>query len=216
LNAGFRLPLSNGSDHPARVVGCVRAYVKIDGEFSYRGWIDGLRKKRSFVTSGPLLLVTVNDAGIGEEVQVKQGEDVTIRVQAISRRPIGRVQIVSNSEVLKEQTIPGHEGKIEFTMKADKSRWVVARCSDGKGWDLIENTIVKPGRALTAAVYVLVDGKRIFDLETAEGMAQRVQSHGKHIEKNALFENDEQRKEAVDVFVKADEAYQRLMEGEEK
>jgi hypothetical protein len=57
LDAGFRIPLTNGSDHPARIVGCARAYVKVDNEFSYARWIEGIRKGRTFVTSGPLLFL---------------------------------------------------------------------------------------------------------------------------------------------------------------
>ena len=46
LDCGFKLPLTNGSDHPARVAGCARAYVKVDDSFSYENWIEGIRRCR--------------------------------------------------------------------------------------------------------------------------------------------------------------------------
>jgi hypothetical protein len=36
LDCGFEIPLSNGSDHPARVAGCARVYVKTEAPFIYR------------------------------------------------------------------------------------------------------------------------------------------------------------------------------------
>ena len=57
LNCGFNLPASAGTDCflnriRSRVPGGDRAYVRIDGPFSYENWIEGLRAGRSFVTSG--------------------------------------------------------------------------------------------------------------------------------------------------------------------
>ena len=70
LECGFQLPLSNGSDHPARVVGCARVYVKTKLPFTYANWIDGLRQNRTFTTSGPLLFLEVNGHDIGDVIDV--------------------------------------------------------------------------------------------------------------------------------------------------
>jgi hypothetical protein len=57
LNSGYRLQPSAGTAsgvHPVPV-GFGRVYVQLPEGFHYRGWIDGLRQGRSFVTTGPML-----------------------------------------------------------------------------------------------------------------------------------------------------------------
>ena len=62
LNCGFRLQPTAGTAsgvHPVPL-GYSRVYVQLDGPFSGTAWIDGLRRGRSFVTNGPMLLATVD------------------------------------------------------------------------------------------------------------------------------------------------------------
>ena len=63
LNCGFRLPASAGTDVflnrlRGRLPGGDRAYVRLDGAFSYDAWVKGLKAGRSFVTNGPMLEFT--------------------------------------------------------------------------------------------------------------------------------------------------------------
>ena len=91
LNSGFHIGLTNGSDHPARVAGCVRAYVRVDGPFTYERWIDGLRKSRTFVTSGPLVFLHVNGADIGDTLRVTRNQQLHLeaaRDVSCSRRHV--------------------------------------------------------------------------------------------------------------------------------
>ena len=46
------------SDERELLPGSDRAYVKIEGDFSYDGWVKGLKAGRSFVTNGPILEFT--------------------------------------------------------------------------------------------------------------------------------------------------------------
>jgi len=208
---GFRLPLTNGSDHPARVVGCVRVYVKVDGKFTYLGWVNGIRDKRTFISSGPLLFLDVNGGDIGDEINVAKGETITVKARAVSRRPIGNLQIVSNGEIVKETIIEGKEGEIELKMPADKSRWFAARCSNSDTFEFLPNTIVQEDVAHTSGIYVLVDDKRIFDKKTAELFMKIVSAHATSIEKKALFDNNEQRQESVDVMARGAAVYEKML-----
>ena len=79
LECGFQLPLSNGSDHPARVVGCARVYVKTRLPFSYANWIDGLRQNRTFTTSGPLLFLEVNGREVGDVIEASSDTPLTAK-----------------------------------------------------------------------------------------------------------------------------------------
>ena len=68
LNCGFDMKPTAGTAsgvHPVPL-GYGRVYVKIDGAFSYAKWVEGLLAGRSFVTTGPMLLVSVEDGGEGK------------------------------------------------------------------------------------------------------------------------------------------------------
>ncbi len=202
LDCGFRLPLTNGSDHPARTLGIARAYVKVDGPFTYARWIEGIRRGRTFTTSGPLLFLTVNDASIGDVIHTGAAENLNIKAKVISRDPIGRFQIVSNGEVLTEKFVDQSTAEIEMSIPANASRWIVARCSnrnDGRddfGFGNF-NAITGPGVAHTSPVYVQVDGRPRFNPAAAEYWAERMRLHSLEIKAEGRFANAAQRDEAV-------------------
>ena len=89
LNSGFHVGLTNGSDHPARVAGAVRAYVRTEGPFTYQHWLDGVRHGRTFVTSGPLVMLTVNGVEIGDTLYAAKGTSLRIVAQRRFAIPLG-------------------------------------------------------------------------------------------------------------------------------
>ncbi|MEQ8209448.1 MAG: CehA/McbA family metallohydrolase [Lacipirellulaceae bacterium] len=194
LDCGFHLPLTNGSDHPARVLGSARAYVKVDGDFTYEKWIEGIRQCRTFTTSGPLVFLEVNKSGIGETLEVSADETLRIRAEVISRRPIGSFQILSNGEVLKEINTAQSRAVLELTIPANESRWVVARCSPTDNYNAIEQV----DAAHTSAIYVNVDGEPRFVPKKAKRWISEMGKHIRDIEAKGHFANDSQRQEAID------------------
>lgn len=202
LDCGFRLPLTNGSDHPARTLGIARAYVKVDGEFSYQRWIEGIRLGRTFTTSGPLIFLTVNDANIGDVITAGARESLQIKARVVSRDPIGRFQIVSNGEVIAERETEATSAEIKVEIPAGTSRWIVARCSrrtDGRedfGFGNY-NAITGPGIAHTSPVYVEVDGRPRFDSAAADYWQDRMRLHLRDVESKGRFANKSQREEVV-------------------
>lgn len=194
LDCGFKLPLTNGSDHPARVIGCARAYVKVDGPFTYEKWIDGIRQCRTFTTSGPLLELAVNDADIGDTLNVDADEPLEVVVRARSRNPIGNLQVVSNGEVLASERVAERDGELRLEIPADKSSWIVARCAPDDDY----NAIHGPDIAHTSAVYVNVGGKPRIVREAAEVWISRMRQHVHDIRTKGRFLTDYQRQEAID------------------
>lgn len=202
LDCGFRLPLTNGSDHPARPLGIARAYVRFDGDFSYSNWINGIRKGRTFTTSGPLLFLTVNNAKIGDVIDVAETKTLSITAKAISKFPIGRLQIVSNQKVIREIESDQLQAELNIEVPADESRWIVARCSnrqDGRtdfGFGNF-NAITGPGIAHTSPIYVHVNGKPRFDAVAAAYWQDQMRLHLHDIQAKGRFADDQQRAEAV-------------------
>ncbi len=201
LNCGVRVPLGNGSDHPARLVGCARTYVKVQPHFTYDAWLDGIRAGRTFVTSGPLLVLKVNGSDVGSVLELKQGEPIKIELNALSRYPLGNLQIVSNGEVIKSVTTQDKSVSMSFDTTADKSRWFVARCSPNDEYTMIRTAedyhTARPHIAHTSAVYVHVAGRPVFIPEDAEFWLDRFQRHLEEIRTRGHFQNAEQREEAM-------------------
>ncbi len=202
LDCGFRIPLTNGSDHPARPLGIARAYVKIDGQFSYDRWIEGIRRGRTFTTSGPLLFLTVNEADIGDQIHAGPTQRLRIRAKVVSRDRVGTFQVLSNGEVLAEKVVDATTAVIDLEIPAQESRWIVARCSnrsEGRadfGFGNF-NAITGPGVAHTSPVYVQVDRTPRFNPDAAQYWIRRMREHSGEILVRGRFANDTQRKEAV-------------------
>ena len=208
LDCGFQLPLTNGSDHPARVAGCARAYVHIEGEFDYEKWIDGIRCGRTFTTSGPLVFLDVDGQGPGSVIVPDPDKRSQVRVRAISRFPLGRVQIVSNGEVLEEVETQARDATLECPLPLDTSRWVVARCSRNDRWNAIWDADV----AHTGAIYSHPEGKPVFKPEAARAWISRMQSHARDTLTRGRFANASQRSEATRYVEESIRRYRRMIE----
>lgn len=207
LDCGFQLPLTNGSDHPARIVGCARSYVQIDGPFDYEKWIDGIRRGRTFTTSGPLLFLTVDDHGPGSVVLSDKSQNHRVKLHAVSRFPLGHVQLLSNGVILKELETSEREVTLELDLQADESRWVVARCSRNGRW----NALWHPDIAHTSAVYVHQQGRSVFREEAALEWIQRIRSHSRDILLRGQFANTNQRNEALAYVQESVQRFERII-----
>lgn len=71
LNTGFRTRISGETDFPCITddqVGLARSYAKVDGQLTYRAWVDAVRDGRSYVSDGKSHLIDfkVNGVSVGE------------------------------------------------------------------------------------------------------------------------------------------------------
>ena len=208
LDCGFQLPLTNGSDHPARIAGCARAYVQIDGEFDYEKWIDGIRRGRTFTTSGPLLLLSVDGQGPGSVLDSRAGQMHHVQLEAFSRFPLGRVQILSNGKVVKELETDQNQVTLECVIPSDSSRWVVARCSRNETY----NALWHPDIAHTSAVYLHRDGIAVFREEAFREWMEKMRWHRRDVLAKGKFARESQRQEATEYVDQAIQRYERLLE----
>ena len=76
LSMGIKLTASAGSDMPwASTLGESRVYVHTGRPFTADGWFRAFKQGRTFVTNGPMLSLTANGAGPGEDVNVRANGD---------------------------------------------------------------------------------------------------------------------------------------------
>ena len=104
LNNGFRIPLVGGEDSitnlaKSRIIGQFRVYCQVGSRLSWKGWLESLVNGRSFTTNGPLLEVSVDNHGPGEEIRLSPGGG-SVRVKGSLRSivPIERVELVINGQ----------------------------------------------------------------------------------------------------------------------
>ncbi len=199
LNCGIHIGLSNGSDHPARVVGCARVYARMPRAsgrllpFTYARWLDAVRSGRTFTTSGPLLLLKVNGREPGDTLDVPAGAMLDVELRALSRDPLGVVEVVANGRVLKSVRTQGRRCTVRLRVRADESRWFCARASRNGVW----NAILSPDVAHTSAVYTRVGGREVMRADDARFYAANLQEHVRRLEAMGVFQSAEQRTRAV-------------------
>jgi hypothetical protein len=162
LNCGFRLPASAGTDVflnrlVSRLPGSDRAYVAIDGDFSYARWIEGLRAGRSFVTNGPFLEFSAGGQRPGGVVRCASPGKVKVMVRAWSHLPLRRAELVQDGQVIAARDFPA-DAKQEVAWEQEvpfaHSGWIALRAS-GPGH---ADNPVGEAYAHTSPVYVAIDG----------------------------------------------------------
>lgn len=131
LNCGLRLPASAGTDVflnriRSGLPGGDRAYVRLDGPFSYDAWVKGLKAGRSFVTNGPMLEFTANGKSPGETIVLAAPGEVRVKVKAEYAAPLSRIEVVNNGVVVAKGLLDGdgRSGSLDQALRIDKSGWL--------------------------------------------------------------------------------------------
>ncbi|MCB1235359.1 MAG: CehA/McbA family metallohydrolase [Verrucomicrobiae bacterium] len=220
LNCGLRVMPTAGTAsgvHPVPL-GFGRVYARMeDGDFTYEKWIQALRRGGTFVTTGPMLFVTVAERHPGETVKWslskrdgdrkkddddEKGEEgpgsgeVPVICRIESARPIRKCELIVNGEAT-ELEIGGrigarapHSAMIRAEVALKTSAWIAVRVF----------TETEDGRARfahTAPVWVEVEGKPLLPkVLEADYLLKRVEAE---IERN----EDVLSKEALEEFREA-------------
>ena len=164
LNCGFRLPAGAGTDAMANFaslrgpVGMNRVYVRTGARFDQRRLLDSLRAGRSFATNGPLLELTVNGQGLGDEVRLPApGAEISARVRLRSNVGIDHLELVVNGEP-REIPLAGDRRSVDTTVRlpVGRSGWILLRArSDSAEYPVLD---LYP-YATTSPVYLTVGGR---------------------------------------------------------
>ena len=157
LECGLRVPPSAGSgsgDSP-NPIGYNRAYVHVDGEFTYEKWWEGLRAGRVVVTNGPLLRPSVNGKLPGHMFRAAEGAEFELEIGLTLSTcdPISYLEIVKNGQV---------EHSVSFDQYAKKGRLPSLKFT-ASGWFLVRAVTDRPDTyrfAMTGPYYVEIGGKR--------------------------------------------------------
>jgi len=143
LDCGFQLRPTAGTAsgvHPVPL-GFGRVYVRLDQGLSAGAWLRGLSAGWSFVTTGPMLFVTLDGHDPGHRFQQSEpkARDYRLSGRAVSALPLGRIEIVVNGAVIRtlnpanRKTDHGsYESPIDEALLLDGSSWVAVRCFEDR------------------------------------------------------------------------------------
>lgn len=210
LNCGFRLRPTAGTAsgvHPVPL-GFGRVYVKLENGFNYEKWVRGLNEGRSFVTTGPMLLVKINNFEPGHIFSQPDRGTGTYSVAGVAQSayPLERIEIVVNGVVAKTlktqntQTASGAwSSRINEKIEVASSSWIAVRCFEARPDGRIRF-------AHTGPFHVEVEGKPLRPRKQEIGfLIKRMQEQ---IERNKQVLP----KEALDEYHRALKIYQKIAE----
>ena len=131
-NNGLKITPVGGEDsisnlQRSKLVGSVRTYVFTgDRGLDMQAWLDGMRAGHVFVSSGPLVELTVNKMRPGETVTLPTGGgtvEIEARVRSIT--PLETATLVFNGNVVEELPIGADRTRLDVrrTLRVTNSGW---------------------------------------------------------------------------------------------
>ena len=160
---GERFGVEDAPENPTRI-GNARFYTYIGGNLSYAAWKAGVEAGRTFVSSGPVVLIEVNGRRPGERLDVDEGTMLQIRAQAYGHAgqvPLDTLEIVGHGKVLARATAE-EQGQspdrlaLNLELPVKRGLWIAARTNAGR-----------LQTAHTTPVYVTVENGGFHNPETA-------------------------------------------------
>ncbi len=178
LNAGFRFPCVGASDYPAcRKLGDCLTFAHHAGTPTFAEWFRAAAEGRSFVSTGPLVLLEVDGSRPGDTIRkdAKGPLTVTAHVRVLCEvAPVTHVQLVAGGKVVHELEVPADQGKgnpieLKLPVELKASSWVAARAFS-------RSPAGEPdAEAHTNPVYVYFNGKAPHDQAAINTLVQRVE-----------------------------------------
>jgi len=173
LNCGFRLGVSGGSAIGVMPVpaGFHRVYASIEGPLSADKMWRAIKDGKSFVTSGPMLSLHVDEHEIGDTIAFDSSSRQTLSITTSVRsiHSLEALQIVRDGIVVATGVLTGDaadpilEAELTMAWKPNKSGWIASRALFRAPDGLLR-------QAHTSPIYVKVDDQPTTSAEDARYM----------------------------------------------
>jgi TolB protein len=174
LNNGLRITAIGGEDTIdnlaiMRLVGSVRTYAACDGGRAPTagGFWDGIQRGRAFVTTGPLVELTVGGKGAGDSLALAAPGAVEVRAWVRSITPLQRVTLIQNGRVVRELPLDSTRTRVDVTasVPVDRSGWLHLRAEGSAAERFPLDALY--AQAFTNPVWVTVGGQPVRDRASA-------------------------------------------------
>lgn len=180
LDLGYKLTALAGSDFPwcgpkVAQIGNARFYAYTGKPLSYPEWFAAVKAGRTFVTTGPMLLLTVNGKMPGDSVDVPRGGKLRIAAEAFGHKgqvPLRSLEVVGHGRVLGRASGGSPERMtVDLELPIEQGIWIAARCEAGAGQI-----------AHTTPVYVSSGGAGFHNPQSFKRNAEIVEGYLKEVE----------------------------------
>ncbi len=170
----FKVTAVGGEDsisnlHATPLLGSMRTYVATPGgSLTMDGWFQGLREGRAYVSSGPLIDLSVEGEAPGGSVNLESAGALTVQGRVWSITPLLRAELVWNGEVVRTYEFDGERKALEIhdLIEVEGSGWAHLRVEGDpdERWPLDASY----AQAFTNPVWVYVNGQPIRSAEAAD------------------------------------------------
>jgi len=217
LNNGLRVTAVGGEDsissmHASKLVGSARTYVHTGVRgLNADAWFEHLRRGNAFVSTGPLVELTINGRRPGESIAgAASGGQVEVAAQVRSITPLATVTLVFNGEVIDKIPLSTDRKSAEYkkSLRVTRSGWYHLRAEGTPEERFPLDTSF--AQAFTNPVWVVVGDQPIRNRAAAEYCLKWIDQLQKQAEAWPGWRSD---KEKAHVFAQFDEAravYRRL------
>ena len=218
LNNGLTATAVGGEDsisnlHRSKLVGSVRTYVYTGGKgLTMEAWLEGLRNGNAFVSTGPLVELTVNGRIPGEEVELAASGTVELQGRVRSITPLDKAYIVFNGEVVEEIPFTGDRLELDLSKSypVSGSGWFHLRV-EGKNeerFPLDANFAL----GFTNPVWVTVAGQPVRNRASAEYSIRWIDKLRAMAEEWPGWRSDKEREHVFAQFDEARQIYQGFLD----
>jgi hypothetical protein len=208
LNCGFRVTATAGEDsilslHATAILGSSRLYAYLGEKLDWPGWVEAIRKGRTFVTNGPLVRTTINGEIPGAEIELPAaGGEVVVEGRVDSIVPLEKVEIFQNSEVV--ETIPWPAGRRDLSFSRripiSESSWISVRASARKMLHPIDDSFVV---GETGPTYVLCGDQRIRSRADAEYFVEWIDDISEQAKAHPGWRSEKEKEHVLSQFGEA-------------
>jgi TolB protein len=145
LNLGIPIALSAGSDvmndlYRTMAVGATRVYVKPQGEPTFENYLKALKEGRSFVSTGPQIVFSVEDYEVGEIIKSNK-KKAKWKLEVYSPVPYEKVELFVNGVVVDmKKSKNGNSETYSGSIEIPKGGWITARVSGSNSeWPMMDS-----------------------------------------------------------------------------
>ncbi len=198
--------------HIGKLIGSVRTYAFLGREHTVEAWLQAIRQGRTFMSTGPLLLLRIGGRGPGETVRLPaEGGTVEIEAEVRSPAPLRKAVVHRNSrEFLEVPLVPGgRSGKLQGAVRVGESCWF-SLYAEGDPHPAFDAAFLQ---AVTNAVRVYTGDRRIRDRTSAEYFLKWIARLVQMAQEWPWWRSDAERRRVLAQFEEASRLYRRLAEG---
>ena len=218
LNCGLKLSACVGTDalldQSTDPLGGGRVYVQTTDKLSHASWLAALRAGKTFVTNGPMLELTVDDAQIGATLSRSPGK-LSVQADVRSRVPFTHVEVILNGVVVAtRECTPSPKGRQlqteQFTVAipVEHTSWVALRVRGPDHPALFDG----PAFAHSSPVYVHIADKPLVRPQDAAYFVDWIDRLLRVVAARDRYASADDRQQVEQIFRRARARYQRLAE----